>query len=376
MCFLKLILFSALSAQTKIHTNIPRILKVNQPQDFKLAVVGNGKGTIAVYELKASTDLEVLCGKIKNARVLTVGNGIRIEFLPSKSITIETAPLNFTVNATAKGTCTLSHSVYYLNEPEAVTHEFNPSIIKVVDAREPADTHAGYTTINENNYEGVVSDTKIMYSDPAAMKQHLLQLYSDSREINAVGETELTKANSKLENSNLEIRLVEYLNDDHTRKKITGYILVDRKKAIEDIQLARNIILVGKSLEMDADSYRSWAQAQQDSWKKEDRLLVTEFNPLGRERVEENAQEKETLSLATNESVSYRIQLGAFKKHRPSKARFSSLGSVDIIKEDGWYKVLIGNYKSKEEALIYRESAVTNGFDAFVAAYQKGRRLL
>jgi hypothetical protein len=375
ICFMKLMFFSVLSAQTKIHTNLPRIMKANQPYDFKLSIKGNGTGTISMYELKGTGDISLSCDRIKNARILSLGDRIRIEFGPIDGVTIETQQLNFTISADSKGTFTLSHAVYYANESEDVVRSFNPAVIKVVDASENVESERGFTTINEINTDGTRMEEKVVYSDPTAIKQHLLQLYSDSKEINAVGETELSKAHNKLDNSNLEIRLVEYLNDDHTKKKILGYILMDRKKAMEDIQLARNIIMVGKSLELDAESYKTWVQSQQANWNKDDQMLVKEYNNLGNEGIVSTNNNQNDGSMVSN-SIYYRIQVGAFKKKRPDTARFSTLGSVDVVKENGWYKVLIGNYKSKEEANNNRENIVSNGYEAFVAGYLNGKRML
>ncbi len=374
-CFMKLLFFGALSAQTKIHTNLPRVMKVNQPYDFKLSIKGNGKGSISVYELKGSGDVSLSCDRTKNARILSMGDRIRIEFGPTDGVTIETQQLNFTISSDVKGTFTLSHAVSYANENDDVVRNFNPTIIKVVDASEKIEAQSGFTTINEITADGAFQGEKMVYSDPEAIRQHLLQLYSDSKEINAVGEAELSKAHEKFENSNVEIRLVEYLNDDHTKKKITGYILMDRKKALEDVQLARNIIMVGKSLELDADSYKSWVQLQQSNWSKDDQMLVKEYNSLGNESITSANIRKEEPVAVISASVYYRIQVGAFKKSRPNKTKFENLGSVDIVKENGWYKVLIGNYSSKEEAMSYRENVVSNGYDAFVASYQNGKRM-
>lgn len=69
----------------------------------------------------------------------------------------------------------------------------------------------------------------------------------------------------------------------------------------------------------------------------------------------------------------YRLQLGAFGAD-PGKAKFSNAGNVTIVKEDGLYKVLVGSFNSKEEALKKREDLITKGIGCFLAAYKDGVR--
>jgi hypothetical protein len=70
----------------------------------------------------------------------------------------------------------------------------------------------------------------------------------------------------------------------------------------------------------------------------------------------------------------YKIQLGAYGAD-PGKSKFSKAGKVTISKEDGFYKVITGNYNTKEEALQASEALRSKGFSGFIVKYQNGVRV-
>ncbi len=80
------------------------------------------------------------------------------------------------------------------------------------------------------------------------------------------------------------------------------------------------------------------------------------------------------IKLETTSGLVYRIQLGAFSTS-PSKAKFANAGKVEINNEDGMYKVLVGKFTTKEDALKKRDELVAKGISGFVASYQNGIRV-
>jgi hypothetical protein len=70
----------------------------------------------------------------------------------------------------------------------------------------------------------------------------------------------------------------------------------------------------------------------------------------------------------------YRVQIGA-SADNPSNAKYSSLQGVSIVKEAGFYKVLVGSFKSKEDAIKKKTELMEKGFSGFVVAYQDGLRV-
>lgn len=70
----------------------------------------------------------------------------------------------------------------------------------------------------------------------------------------------------------------------------------------------------------------------------------------------------------------FRVQIGAYNS-QPPKSKYASAGKATISNEDGFYKVLIGNYSTREEALKKRDELKSQGFNGFVVAYQNGVRV-
>lgn len=72
--------------------------------------------------------------------------------------------------------------------------------------------------------------------------------------------------------------------------------------------------------------------------------------------------------------LTYLVQIGTFGAD-PGKSKYSDLGKVTVEKDGTVYKVLIGEYPSKEEALKKREELVTKGYNGFLVKYQNGQRV-
>jgi cell division septation protein DedD len=79
-------------------------------------------------------------------------------------------------------------------------------------------------------------------------------------------------------------------------------------------------------------------------------------------------------SSASGSGLVYRVQIGAYSED-PSKAKFSSIGKVSVSKEDGFYKVLVGSFNSKEEAVSRANELRSSGYNGFIVTYQNGVRV-
>lgn len=77
---------------------------------------------------------------------------------------------------------------------------------------------------------------------------------------------------------------------------------------------------------------------------------------------------------ATQSGLTYLVQIGTFGVD-PGKSKYNDLGKVTIEKDGTVYKVLIGEYPTKEEALKKREELVTKGYNGFLVKYQNGQRV-
>lgn len=79
-----------------------------------------------------------------------------------------------------------------------------------------------------------------------------------------------------------------------------------------------------------------------------------------------------TQPTAAKSNVVYHIQLAALT-NKPSKSTFAQYGAVKIVEEAGLYKVLVGNYKTLEDARKYKAQLLAKGtVGCFVVAYENG----
>ncbi len=87
-----------------------------------------------------------------------------------------------------------------------------------------------------------------------------------------------------------------------------------------------------------------------------------------------NTNTNSTVSNSNTGNYNYRIQLGAFTAS-PQKSKFNAAGKVQIVNENGFFKVLCGNFSSKDEANKKLNSLKSSGLDGFVVTYQNGTRV-
>lgn len=78
---------------------------------------------------------------------------------------------------------------------------------------------------------------------------------------------------------------------------------------------------------------------------------------------------------AVVEGVTYKVQIGAYST-QPSKSKFSGAGTVSIDMIDGLYKVTTGNFKTRDEAVKYRDALKDKGFNnGFIVTFKNGQRV-
>jgi outer membrane biosynthesis protein TonB len=89
----------------------------------------------------------------------------------------------------------------------------------------------------------------------------------------------------------------------------------------------------------------------------------------------EAAPVKKTTAPAASTSeagMTFKVQIGAYSTE-PSKSRFAGAGKVNVDLINGMYKV--GNFKTKEEAIKYRDELQSKGYSGFIAKYKDGVRI-
>ncbi len=100
---------------------------------------------------------------------------------------------------------------------------------------------------------------------------------------------------------------------------------------------------------------------------------VTSSKPVETVKSTTPTETKTSASSAVT-GMTFKVQLGAFST-QPNKSRFSGAGNVSIDNIGGMYKVTTGNFKTKEEAIKYRDELQSKGFSGFIVKYQNGQRI-
>ena len=78
---------------------------------------------------------------------------------------------------------------------------------------------------------------------------------------------------------------------------------------------------------------------------------------------------------ATRSGVLYHVQLAALT-NKPNKSRFAEYGTIKIVEDAGLFKVLVGTFKTLEEARAYKKTLISKGAEGvFVVAYENGVRV-
>jgi cell division septation protein DedD len=90
--------------------------------------------------------------------------------------------------------------------------------------------------------------------------------------------------------------------------------------------------------------------------------------------VESTTASKVSSSTASVAGMTYKVQLGAYSS-QPNKSKFAGVSNVSIDQVNGLYKVTCGSFKTKEDAVKYRDELTAKGFNGFIVKYQNGQRI-
>jgi len=77
---------------------------------------------------------------------------------------------------------------------------------------------------------------------------------------------------------------------------------------------------------------------------------------------------------AANGATTYKVQIGSFGNQQPPKGKFAGVDGVTIENVGGVYKAVVGNCKTKEEALQLKDKLQAQGFPGFLVVYNNGVR--
>jgi hypothetical protein len=72
--------------------------------------------------------------------------------------------------------------------------------------------------------------------------------------------------------------------------------------------------------------------------------------------------------------VTFKVQIGAYTTE-PTKGKFPGAGNVSIDMINGLYKVTTGNFKTKDEAIKFRDELQAKGYSGFIVKFENGKRI-
>ncbi len=327
-----------LCAQVSIQVNLPRVLKSNSSYDFELRINSNADSSIIGYEMALPAGMS-LKPKTRNLTFITHKQTARL-FIPELRQNKDTS-LFFTLVSGARGTYQIQQKLIKKDDTASTDYAVQDFVVSVIDSVKADYVGGGFTLLNLKQSSGAGNNTA-QFAGNDTMRLQQLQKYLDSKQIGKVGLKELDKAWEYYEDANIVLGQAEHISDDDMREKIITYALAARKKAEADMETANNIINASKEMEMSAKSRSSSKSA-----KSADMLPA--------------------------DGTIYTIQLGAFK-HAPDVKTFSGLGKIYMVREDGWHKVLLGSFRTREEAAGKLDSIKNRGYDAILATYKNGQR--
>ncbi|MFT6947205.1 MAG: hypothetical protein ACJARP_001628 [Vicingaceae bacterium] len=88
-----------------------------------------------------------------------------------------------------------------------------------------------------------------------------------------------------------------------------------------------------------------------------------------------NQVNENTKTLAKEQGVAFRVQLGAFSK-KPNSEKYNNIPGLFIIESNGIYKYMSGSFSNFADAAKHKVRMVVDGFNgAFVVAYKDGQRV-
>ena len=74
-----------------------------------------------------------------------------------------------------------------------------------------------------------------------------------------------------------------------------------------------------------------------------------------------------------SKSTVFKVQIGAFSGS-PDRSKFKGI-KYEVSEENGLSKILTGNFKNLQDAQTKKDELKAKGFDAFVVAYENGKRI-
>jgi len=181
------------------------------------------------------------------------------------------------------------------------------------------------------------------------------QLKRDSKDAYQTGLKEKQAAEKKIAEANAAIKKAQSISNEEEKQAALQKANESKQKAETDKAVASKILALAKSLDDNANEIEH----------------LTKTSPAG--TTGNNSGAASATAVPDNGTV-YRLQLGAFSQN-PEKALNRHMGTISIVNEDGMYKVLMGKFATREEAVKRRDELIARKFECFIVTYKDGVRV-
>jgi cell division protein FtsN len=398
--FYVLVVHSAVQSQVTMQTNLPSAIPLNTELTFEVKINKGALTNFSKYQLEVPPGVIVQEVDSKLGSFAVEDNRVKIIWVIAPAEPEFGIQMKLIAGSTA-GVKAFVHKYFYMESDNKKEIEMQPLLVAFKDsAAAPSSVSTAPFIVLQPKTASLLTTTinpaEISTKNPEVLKQQVFQLKKDSKDAYVVGEREKSKAGLKLTEANAAIAKAETLTNEDEKKVALNKANSDKQKAEEDLEVAERVLALAKSLEDNANeietinrsinpaSYSGQGAIPQvttdltatdvSSSQKDIEKLKESFKSSDKAEVSASgAKEKEAADVVSTGLV-YRVQVGAFGKE-PSRSDFKTLGKVTVTSEGGMFKVLVGSFNTKEEALKRREQVIGKGFDGFVVSYQNGVRI-
>jgi hypothetical protein len=333
---------SFLNGQVTIQNNMPLVIEPNTETTVEVKINKGAISNFIKYQIDLPAGVVVNEGDSKGGTFAFESNRVKIIWPvapadPEIVITMKLVPGSFA------GPAKITQKFYYMEEGTK----------KEIDAEPLNITFNGSGVQNTSNIGALDPPAKTTTATPQqADKLQAEQLKKDSKDAYQTGLKEKESAEKKLAEADEALKNAETIQNEEEKKAALEKASAKKQKAETDKAVASKILMLAKSLDDNAN----------------------EIERLNKSAATSTANSTAAAPVVSDNGTVYRLQLGAFTQN-PEKILYKHLGSINIVNENGMYKVLMGKYATREDALKRREELIARSFDCFIVTYKDGVRV-
>ena len=391
--------------------------KIGEGEDVKTQVSNLKKDSREAFEIGEKEKKIAEANLAEANAAITKANGIKNEKEKQEALSLakeakakaeSDLEVALRIISLAKALDENAKEIEQLNQPLEVDEAVDPSLAATEAALKASGATTKTTATSPAKIEKAKQDAitkgakeaKGMYKpikpgnqNISEIKQQVDQIRIDANDAYEVGTREKKKAETKLNEAYQAAKTAEEITDPVQRDLAVEKASRDKQRAEKDLELASKILTLAKSLEENAKEIEklnlsqgivastgnstvaspvvSDQPTQPASGESQPAKTQPKVEPVVKKQVVEN---NNAVSNKIKESGTvYKVQIGACV-NPPDRSVYVPLGKVEVITEDGKYKVYVGSYTNREEAVKRKEEIIAKGFDGFIVSFMDGVR--